>query len=380
MTRGFTVNVIMTRAAEEFIRPLTFAALTGRRVITNLFSASSAEDTLSSAIEHIRVAQENDILVVAPATADLLAKFTHGLADDFLTTTYLAFTGRVVLAPAMNTNMWNHPATQSNLRTLRDRGHFIVDPDDGALACGMVGPGRLAEPDAIADAVANLTTAKRDLEGEVVLITAGPTQEPLDAVRYLSNRSSGKMGYAIAEEAAARGARVILVSGPVSLPEPRNVEVVPVQTAAQMFDAVMKHLDESTIIIKAAAVADYHRANAPQHKVKKTAARMSLELDPTIDILAELGRKKGDRLLIGFAAETENLIAEARRKLESKNCDMVVANLVSREGIGFDSNENEVVLVTRTSDPIQVRRAPKKAIAAQILDETMKLRLALHAK
>jgi len=380
MTRGFTVNVIMTRAAEEFIRPLTFAALTGRKVITNLFSAASADDTLSSAIEHIRVAQENDILVVAPATADLLAKFTHGLADDFLTTTYLAFTGRVVLAPAMNTNMWNHPATQSNLRTLRDRGHFIVDPDDGALACGMVGPGRLAEPDAIADAVANLTTAKRDLEGEVVLITAGPTQEPLDAVRYLSNRSSGKMGYAIADEAAARGARVILVSGPVSLPAPRNVEVVPVRTAAQMFDAVMKHLDESTIIIKAAAVADYHRSNAPQHKVKKTAARMSLELDPTVDILAELGRKKGDRLLIGFAAETENLIAEARRKLESKNCDMVVANLVSREGIGFDSNENEVVLVTRSSDPIQVRRAPKKAIAAQILDETMKLRLALHAK
>jgi phosphopantothenoylcysteine decarboxylase/phosphopantothenate--cysteine ligase len=380
MTRGFTVNVVMTRAAEEFIRPLTFAALTGRKVITNLFSASSAEDTLSSAIEHIRVAQENDILVVAPATADLLAKFANGLADDFLSTTYLAFTGRVVLAPAMNTNMWNHPATQANLKTLRERGHLIVDPDDGALACGMVGPGRLAEPDAIADAVANLTTAKRDLEGEVILITAGPTQEPLDAVRYLSNRSSGKMGYAIAEEAASRGARVILVSGPVNLPEPHNVEVVHVQTAAQMFDAVKKHLEESTIIIKAAAVADYHRANAPQHKVKKTAARMSLELDPTVDILADLGRNKGDRLLIGFAAETENLIGEARRKLESKNCDMVVANLVSQVGIGFDSNENEVVLVTRTSDPIQVSRAPKKAIAARILDETMKLRLALHAK
>lgn len=380
MTRGFTVNVVMTRAAEEFIRPLTFAALTGRKVITNLFSASSAEDTLSSAIEHIRVAQENDILVVAPATADLLAKFANGLADDFLSTTYLAFTGRVVLAPAMNTNMWNHPATQANLKTLRERGHLIVDPDDGALACGMVGPGRLAEPDAIADAVANLTTAKRDLEGEVILVTAGPTQEPLDAVRYLSNRSSGKMGYAIAEEAASRGARVILVSGPVNLPEPHNVEVVHVQTAAQMFDAVKKHLEESTIIIKAAAVADYHRANAPQHKVKKTADRMSLELDPTVDILADLGRNKGDRLLIGFAAETENLIGEARRKLESKNCDMVVANLVSQVGIGFDSNENEVVLVTRTSDPIQVSRAPKKAIAARILDETMKLRLALHAK
>jgi phosphopantothenoylcysteine decarboxylase/phosphopantothenate--cysteine ligase len=380
MTRGFTVNVVMTRAAEEFIRPLTFAALTGRKVITNLFSAASAEDTLSSAIEHIRVAQENDVLVVAPATADLLAKFAHGLADDFLSTTYLAFTGPVVLAPAMNTNMWNHPATQANLKILRDRGHHIVDPDDGALACGMVGPGRLAEPEEIADAVANLTTSKRDLEGEVILITAGPTQEPLDAVRYLSNRSSGKMGYAIAEEASARGARVVLVSGPVSLPDPRNVEVVHVQTAAQMFEAVKKHLEESTIIIKAAAVADYHRADAPQYKVKKTAARMSIELDPTVDILADLGRNKGDRLLIGFAAETENLIAEARRKLESKNCDMVVANLVSQEGIGFDSNENEVVLVTRTSDPIQVRHAPKKAIATRILDETMKLRLALHAK
>ena len=379
MTRGFTVNVIMTAAAEEFIKPLTFAALTGRKVITNLFSAASAEDTLSSAIEHIRVAQENDILVVAPATADLLAKFAHGLADDFLTTTYLAFTGRVVLAPAMNTNMWNHAATQSNLKVLRERGHLIVDPDDGYLACGMVGPGRLAEPDAIADAVAGLTAQKRDLEGETVLITAGPTQEPLDAVRYLTNRSSGKMGYAIAEEAAARGANVILVSGPVSIPAP-HVPIEQVQTAAEMFDAVMKHLDESTIIIKAAAVADYHRADAPQYKVKKTAARMSIELDPTVDILAELGRKKGDRLLIGFAAETENLIGEARRKLESKNCDMVVANLVSQSGIGFDSDENEVVLVTRTSDPITVRRAPKRAVAARILDETMKLRLALHAK
>jgi len=374
MTRGFTVNVIMTRAAEEFVRPLTFSALTGRKVITNLFSA----DTLSSAIEHIQVAQENDILVVAPATADLLAKFAHGLADDFLSTTYLAFTGRVVLAPAMNTNMWNHPATQANLRTLRERGHLIVDPDDGALACGMVGPGRLAEPDEIAGAVAALTASKRDLEGETVLITAGPTQEPLDAVRYLSNRSSGKMGYAIAEEAAARGAKVILVSGPVSLPAPGDV--IHVQTAAEMFDAVMSHLEESTIIIKAAAVADYHRADAPQHKVKKTAARMSIELDPTVDILAEVGKKKGDRLLLGFAAETENLIGEARRKLESKNCDMVVANLVSQSGIGFDSDENEVVLVTRTADPITVRRAPKRQIAARILDETMKLRLALHAK
>ncbi len=374
MTRGFTVNVVMTRAAEEFIRPLTFSALTGRKVITGLFSA----DTLSSAIEHIQVAQENDVLVVAPATADLLAKFANGLADDFLSTMYLAFTGRVVLAPAMNTNMWNHPATQANVRTLRERGHVIVDPDDGALACGTVGPGRLAEPDEIANAVAALMNVKRDLEGETVLITAGPTQEPLDAVRYLSNRSSGKMGYAIAQEAAARGAKVTLISGPVSLPAPSGV--IHVQTAAQMFDAVMAHLEESTIIIKAAAVADYHRSDAPVHKVKKTAARLSIELDPTVDILAEAGKKKGDRLLIGFAAETENLIGEARRKLASKNCDMVVANLVSKSGIGFDSDENEVVLVTRDADPILVRRAPKRVIAGRILDEIMNLRLALHAK
>src|SRR4029079_11515532 len=221
-----------------------------------------------------RVAQENQILVIAPATADLLAKLAHGLADDFLTTTYLAFTGPVVLAPAMNTNMWNHPATQENLRVLRARGHVIVEPDDGILACGMVGPGRLAEPDTIAQIVstvaANSAASKQDLEGETVLITAGPTQEPLDPVRYLSNRSSGKMGYALAEAAAARGARVILVSGPVTLAPPARVELIPVRTAAEMRQAVMDHLEQSSMIIKAAAVADYHRANPPQQKVKKT--------------------------------------------------------------------------------------------------------------
>jgi len=373
----------MTRSAEEFIRPLTFAALTGRKVITSLFSAASAEDTLSSAIEHIRVAQENQVLVIAPATADLLAKLAHGLADDFLTTTYLAFTGPVVLAPAMNTNMWNHPATQENLAKLRARGHVIIEPDDGILACGMVGPGRLAEPERIAEAVTAVAGtrqhSKSDLDSETVLITAGPTQEPLDPVRYLSNRSSGKMGYALAEAAAARGARVILVSGPVSLPPPSGVELIPVRTAVEMRKAVLEHLEQATIIIKAAAVADYHRANPPQQKVKKTAARMSLELDPTPDILAEAGRKKGDRLLVGFAAETENLIEEARRKLQSKNCDMVVANLVAQPGIGFESDENEVTLVLRTGETIPVARASKASIAQRIFDEMLKLRLALHS-
>ena len=383
MERGFSVQVLMTRSAEEFVRPLTFAALTGRKVITSLFNSASAEDTLSSSIEHIRVAQENQILVIAPATADLLAKLAHGLADDFLTTTYLAFTGPVVLAPAMNTNMWNHPATQENLRVLRSRGHVIVEPDDGILACGMVGPGRLAEPEIIAQQVAdvaeNRAESRRDLEGETILITAGPTQEPLDPVRYLSNRSTGKMGYALAEAAAARGARVILVSGPVALAAPRNVELIPVQTAVEMRKAVMDRLEQSTVIIKAAAVADYHRANPPQQKVKKTAARLSLELDPTPDILAEAGRRKGDRMLIGFAAETENLVEEARRKLESKNCDMVVANLVSQKGIGFESDENEVTLVLRTGETIPVQRASKSAIAHRIFDQMITLRLALHS-
>src|SRR5579871_4495349 len=381
MERGMTVEVVMTSAAEQFVRPLTFAALTGRKVLTNLFSAASAEDTLSSAIEHIRLAQDNQILVVAPATADLVAKFAHGLADDLLTTMYLAFTGRVILALAMNTNMWNHAATRENLRILRERGHVVIEPEEGVLACGMVGPGRLAEQERIADAVVNVSNAAnraRDLEGETIVITAGPTQEPLDAVRYITNRSSGKMGYALAEEARSRGARVVLISGPVDLAEPAGIEVEHVRTAQEMREAVMKHLAESTMIIKAAAVADYHRSNPPRQKEKKTAARLSLELDPTPDILAELGKKKGDRLLVGFAAETENLVPEARRKLETKNCDMVVANLVSAQGIGFESDENEVVLVLRTGDTVPVRRAAKRAVAGRIFDEMIKLRLALH--
>lgn len=376
---GVAVQVVMTAGAQEFVRPLTFAALTGRPVITGLFSSSSSEATLASAIEHIRVAQENDLLVVAPATADLMAKFAHGIADDFLTTMYLAFTGKVVLAPAMNTNMWLHPATQTNIETLRGRGHTIVEPGDGFLACGMTGPGRLAEPEQIARIInEEINGRKRDLEGETVIVTAGPTQEPIDPVRFISNRSSGKMGYALAEEAAARGALVILVSGPVHLPPPRGVSVIAVRTAREMRDRVFEHLEEASIIVKCAAVSDFHAARVPRHKVKKTAARLSLELDPTPDILAELGRRKGDRLLIGFAAETENLKEESRRKLQTRNCDMIVGNLVG-EDTGFDSDENEVVLALSGGDFIAIPRAPKRQIAGRIFDEALKLRLALHA-
>lgn len=379
MQRDCAVQVVMTRAARKFVTPLTFAALTGRKVITDLFSSASAEDTLASSVEHIRVAQENELLLIAPATADLLAKLAHGHADDFLTTAYLAFTGPVLIAPAMNTNMWNHPATRANLQTLRERGHVIIEPGEGLLACGTFGPGRMAEPERIADAVAMYRNPLRDLDGEVIVITAGPTQEPLDPVRYITNRSSGKMGFALAEAAASRGAKVVLVSGPVQLPDPFGVRTIRVRTAQEMREAVISNLEEASIIIKSAAVADYHLSSVPTQKVKKTPARLSLDLDPTPDILAELGQKKGDRLLVGFAAETENLVEEGRRKLTGKNCDMLVANLVSQEGIGFESDHNEVVLILRTGETIKVPRASKREIADRIFDQILKLRLARHA-
>jgi phosphopantothenoylcysteine decarboxylase/phosphopantothenate--cysteine ligase len=372
MERGHEVQVTMTAAAQEFVRPLTFAALTGRKVLTDLFA-------IESAIEHISVAQEHELLVVAPTTADLMAKLAHGEANDFLTTLYLAFVGPVVLAPAMNVNMWDHPATRSNLAALRQRGHRIVGPGEGYLACGMTGAGRLADPEEIAEAIALEVRTRRELEGETVLITAGPTQEPLDPVRFISNRSSGKMGYALAEAAAARGARVVLISGPVHLPPPRGVEVIQVRTAQEMRDKVLANLGPAGIVIKSAAVADFHLSRVHEQKIKKTAARVSLELDPTPDILAELGRNKGDRLLIGFAAETQNLQQEARRKLDSKNCDMVVANLVGGAETGFESDQNEVTLVMRTGETLPLPRASKREIADRIFDEVVKLRLALHA-
>jgi phosphopantothenoylcysteine decarboxylase/phosphopantothenate--cysteine ligase len=375
--RGAKVRVVMTRAAQEFIAPLTFATLTGQKVITSLFSPSgAAEETLSSAVEHIAVARENDLLLVAPATANILAEFAHGLASDFLTTTYLAFTGRVALAPAMNKEMWAHPATQSNLTILRERGHFLIEPDSGYLACGEIGAGRLAEPERIVEAIL-APPATNDLDSEHVLITAGPTQEAIDPVRFISNRSSGKMGFALAEAAAARGAKVTLVAGPVHLPTPAGVERIDVETADQMRKAVFDHLDPATVIIKSAAVADFRPASAAGQKLKKAAMRLSLELRPTVDILSELGARKGDRILIGFAAETERLEEEARRKLESKNCDMIVANKVGIAGTGFDSDNNEVLLVPRSGPSIAIGRAPKRQIADRILDQLLRLRLSV---
>lgn len=373
--RGYRVQVILTRSAAEFITPLTLSSLTQQKVITSLFaSREDAGATLASAIEHIDVALNHDLLVVAPATADLVAQFAHGLAQDFLTTTHLAFTGPVLLAPAMNTNMWSHAATQANLAVLQGRGYHFVGPDSGDLACGMTGPGRMAEPAAIAEAVAKLVESRQDMAGETVLLTAGPTMEAIDPVRVITNRSSGKMGYALAAEAARRGARVLLVSGPVAIAPPAGVELIRVESAAQMKDAVLERLSEASIFVGVAAVADYRPANPAAQKLKKTASLLSLELEPTVDILAEVGKHKGDRMVIGFAAETQNLAAEGLRKLEAKNCDLVVANLVGQDGTGFEGDENEVLLITREGQPQAIGRAAKTEIAQRILDAVVALR------
>lgn len=368
------VHVVMTRGAQQFVAPLTFAALTGQKVITEVFAEeSSGPANVESAIEHIAVAQRIDLLLVAPATAHTLARMAAGLADDFLTTLYLATTAPVIVAPAMNVNMWQHAATQQNVATLRARGVRVVEPDEGYLACGMSGPGRLASHDAILAAVREVLGLARDLAGETVLITAGPTQEDVDPVRFLTNRSSGRMGYALAEAAERRGARVILVSGPTNLLPPPAAEFVPVRTTEQMARAVAERAGEATIVIGAAAVADFRPA-APQPTKIKRAGRMAIELEPTPDILGGLAREKGARLVVGFAAETDNVEANARAKLAAKGLDLVVANDVTREGAGFDVETNIVTLVARDGRSAELPRMTKRELADRIFDEILRLR------
>jgi phosphopantothenoylcysteine decarboxylase/phosphopantothenate--cysteine ligase len=374
---GFSVEVVMTRAACEFITPLTFAALTGKKVITGLFAESGGEANLESAIEHIAVAQRTDLLLVAPATADILAKFSRGISDDFLSTLYLATTAPVVVAPAMNVNMWNHPATQENLERLRGRGVHVVSPDEGYLACGMTGAGRLAGQDAIISAVREVFQIRRDLEGKTVLLTAGPTQEDLDPVRFLTNRSSGKMGYAVAEAAAQRGAKVILISGPTALETPAGVTRIDVRTAAEMLNAVQRHFAEATTAIFAAAVADYRPAEAAAHKIKKTGGEFTLRLAPNPDILATVARKKGDRLIVGFAAETDRVAENARKKLQEKDADLIVANDVTAAGAGFDVDTNVVTLFARDGRDVALPKLTKREVADRILDEVLRLSASL---
>ena len=374
--RGIHVQVVMTAAAQEFVRPLTFAALSGEKVITGMFGSDSnsadAQANVESAIEHIAIAQAIDALVVAPATADVLARFAQGIANDFLSTLYLATTAPVVVAPAMNVNMWNHAATQANLEILRKRGVRIVEPGSGYLACGMTGAGRLAENETIVAAVMEALGAAQDLAGETVLVTAGPTREKIDPVRYLTNRSSGRMGYAIAEAALRRGARVLLVSGPVAIAAPDAAELTQVETTEEMLAAVLKFLPEATVVIKTAAVADFRPKAAAVQKIKRK-GEMTLELEPTADILAEVARRKTAQIVVGFAAETENVLENARKKLASKSLDAIVVNDVSREGIGFDSDRNAVTIISQ-SEVVEVPETSKWEVAHRVLDQVVKLR------
>ena len=375
--QALEVHVVMTAAACKFVQPLTFASLTGHRVITSLWddAADGTGDTPGdqSGIEHIGEAQWADALVVAPATADVLAKFAHGIADDFLTTMFLATTAPVLVAPAMNVNMWNHPATQANLLTLRQRSVRVVEPGTGDLACGMVGVGRMAEPDAIADAVLGALGRRHDLAGEVVLVTAGGTREALDPVRFLGNRSSGKMGYAIAEAAHSRGAKVILVSGPTALHPPAHCEVVKVVTAGEMREVVLARMVEATMVVKAAAVADYRPVAVSEQKLKRTGP-MTLELAPTEDILAEVARRRRPgQLIVGFAAETENRMENGRAKLLRKGADAIVVNDVTSDGVGIEADTNAATFLT-ASTSIELQEMPKRQLADRILDEILALR------
>ncbi|WP_420236622.1 bifunctional phosphopantothenoylcysteine decarboxylase/phosphopantothenate--cysteine ligase CoaBC [Telmatobacter bradus] len=367
------VHVVMTEAASRFVQPLTFATLTGHRVISSLWNGWEEGQSEQNGIDHVAEAQWTDLLVVAPATANILAKFAHGLADDFLSTMYLATEAPVIVAPAMNTNMWAHPAVQANVEILRQRGVRVVEPGTGELACGMVGAGRMAEIEVITQAVVNTLGNRHDLRGETVLVTAGGTREALDPVRYIGNRSSGKMGYALAEAAHSRGARVILVSGPSLLQIPAHCEQVNVTTAEEMRKAVMERMTEATLVIKAAAVADYRPVAVSDQKLKRTGP-LTLELAPTEDILAEVVRnRRPGQLIVGFAAETENGVANGRAKLLRKGVDAIVLNDVSRSDVGFDADQNAVTFLT-ASTSIEVEKMPKRQLADRILDEILTLR------
>jgi phosphopantothenoylcysteine decarboxylase / phosphopantothenate---cysteine ligase len=372
--RGARVSVCLSEHAREFVGPLTFRTLSGRPVLTTLFDPQS-----DAAVEHVALAEQAAAVVVAPATANLLAKAAHGIADDFLTTVLLAARCPVVVAPAMDGGMWQHPAVVANVATLRARGVTVLEPDAGALASGLNARGRLPEVDTIVEAVLGALTPARDLAGERVVVTAGPTREPIDPVRYISNRSSGRMGYALAAAAARRGAQVTLVSGPTALTPPPTAGFVPVQTAEQMREAVLHHAEWASIVIKAAAVADY-RVRRPAEQKIKGKRDLTLELTPNPDILAEVAARADGAFIVGFAAETHDVVANARAKLQAKGIDLLVANDVSRRDIGFDAEDNEVLLIDRWGGGRALPRMPKGAVADAILDEILALRAAHPAQ
>jgi phosphopantothenoylcysteine decarboxylase/phosphopantothenate--cysteine ligase len=367
---GASVTVCLSEHAREFVGPLTFRTLSGRPVLSNLFDPQSPD-----AVEHVALAERAAAVLVAPATANVLAKAAHGIADDFLTTLLLAARAPVVMAPAMDGGMWEHPAVAANVATLRGRGVTVIEPERGALASGLSAQGRLPEVDVIVEALVRALAPSRDLAGERLVITAGPTREPIDPVRYISNRSSGKMGYGLATAALRRGAHVILISGPTALTPPAGAVFVPVQTAEEMREAVLHHLGGASVVIKAAAVADYKAAKPSDLKIKGKRDLM-LALTPNPDILAEVAARRTGAFVVGFAAETNDVAANARAKLESKGIDLLVANDVSRREIGFDADDNEVLLIDRWGGSRALPRMPKSAVADAILSHVLTLRTA----
>lgn len=373
---GCTVRVAMTKRACEFIQPLTFRALSGSHVIVDDYAPDNPDP-----IAHITFSQSVDLFLVAPATANIIAKFANGIADDFLTSTYLASTAPVLIAPAMNTSMWRHPATQRNLEKLRSDGVRVIAPDEGEMACGTIGPGRLSDPEIIVAAALDILRAseneiEQNLAGEHLLITVGATREAIDPVRFLSNNSSGRMGFAIAEAARRRGARVTVVAGATTANSPDNVSIIRAYSAEEMHRAVLKELPAASVFIAAAAVADYRPASRSMRKIKKIESSFSLALERTPDILNAVAGAKHDGLLVlGFAAETDNVLANAREKLHAKHLDAIVANDITREGVGFDTATNEVTIISGDRKaPIHVPLMQKLNVANIILDEVVRLR------
>lgn len=370
---GAQVNVILTHNALQFVQPLTFQALSHQPVHTDTFTEPDAH-----VISHIELADKADLVLVAPATANIIGKMANGIADDMLTTTLLATKSPVMVAPAMNVNMYDHPAVQANMEKLAEYGYRFVEPGVGLLACGWVGKGRLAEPEEIVEAVRAFFAQQEkgnvrplDLHGKRVLVTAGPTREKIDPVRYITNHASGKMGYAIAEAARDRGAEVVLVSGPTALKKPDGVRFVAVESVQEMFDAVMEHLPKSDIVVKSAAVSDYRPKTVHAHKMKKGDGPLVLELDKAPDILKTIGERKTTQFVVGFAAETQDLIKHAKSKVERKNLDMIVANNVLAEGAGMGSDTNVVTLLTRAGEQVDLEKLSKREVADKLFDAVL---------
>ena len=364
------VHVIMTNNATEFVTPLTFQSLSQNYVVNDMFEEPKTWD-----VEHISLAKKADVFLIAPATANVIGKIANGICDDMLTTTVMATTGKVLIAPAMNTNMYRNPILQRNITILKELGYNFVNPESGRLACGDVGEGKLAQPEVIVNEVVNLLTDKeKDLQGQKIMITAGPTVESIDPVRYLTNRSTGKMGYAIAKQAANRGAEVTLVSGPTNIAPPSNIKkLIKIESAKDMYNAIIENFDDNQVIIKSAAVADYKPKTYSDKKIKKNDDDLVIKLDRNKDIAYELGKIKKDKILVGFAAETNDIIENAKGKIQKKNFDFIVANDLTEEGAGFGTDTNIVKIIDKEGNINKYPQMKKDEVANVILDKVKSL-------